>query len=213
MNRSAVTYNGQMREWLAQYKFRGNEAYGPLLARMAGWAAKAMKSELSSQRIDAPARNFRFDAVTYVPASSDRMMERGFNQAEQLALGVGAACRIPVLSLLERICHTEKQSLKSRRERIRDLQGVYGILPDSSERLITAIGNLEKKHVFKRPYFKINLRRETFGMDLLSPLRIIVVDDVYTTGSTVNACSKLIHDICTRIGRPVEVYIITWARS
>ncbi|KOR76282.1 hypothetical protein AM231_27060 [Paenibacillus solani] len=33
-NRSAVFYNGDMREWLAQYKYRGQERYAPLLVRM-----------------------------------------------------------------------------------------------------------------------------------------------------------------------------------
>lgn len=202
INRSAVAYSEQMREWLAQYKFRGNEAYGPLLARMAGWAVKAMENELKMLGATGrkhPARNFRFNAVTYVPASSDRMMERGFNQARELASGVGRACRIPVLSLLERTCHTEKQSLKSRRERIQNLQGVYGPLPNSSERLITAIRNEQKSLMFKK--------RESL------PFRIVLVDDVYTTGSTVSACANVLHNICASIGCPVEVYVITWARS
>ncbi|MGE7056818.1 hypothetical protein ACQKI4_30135 [Paenibacillus glucanolyticus] len=34
LNRSAVTYDAQMREWLAQYKYRGDERYAPLLVEM-----------------------------------------------------------------------------------------------------------------------------------------------------------------------------------
>lgn len=189
MNRSAVAYSGQMREWLAQYKFRGNEAYAPLMARMAGQAALIMKNEVS-RRIGVPERDFRFEAVTYVPSSLVRMSERGFNQAEQLASGVAAACGIPVISLLERTSHTEKQSLKSRRERIQDLEGIYKSLPDAYARLVTAARNGQN-----------------------SPVRVVLVDDVYTTGSTVNACSKVLHEIGARFGLRVEVYVITWARS
>lgn len=52
------------------------------------------------------------------------MQERGFNQAEQMALELGRRVGIPVVSLLKRTRHTDKQSFKKRSDRLDDLEHV-----------------------------------------------------------------------------------------
>lgn len=42
-NRSAVAYTSVMREWLGQYKYRGNERYAPLLGLMLDRAYLTLK--------------------------------------------------------------------------------------------------------------------------------------------------------------------------
>lgn len=44
-NRSAVAYTNEMREWLGQYKYRGNERYAPLLGLMLDRAYLTLKEE------------------------------------------------------------------------------------------------------------------------------------------------------------------------
>jgi competence protein ComFC len=117
--------------------------------------------------------------VTYVPLSGQRLEERGFNQAELFARALGNKFRLPVAPLLDRQLHTGKQSYKTRSERIHDLIGVFAINPASAERL---------------------------SADRPNP--IIIVDDVYTTGSTMNECARVIKEALPNS----RVFSLTWAR-
>jgi len=118
-------------------------------------------------------------AVTFVPASAERARERGFNQSEQMARYLGRATGIPVLPLLIRVRHGGRQSTKSRRDRLKDLRGAFEKLPGAN-----------------MPAFPD--RR---------PPAIILVDDVYTTGSTLNECARILRE---QLG--AAVFGLTWAR-
>lgn len=189
LNRSAVQYNAAMREWLAQYKFRGNESLGPLLAQMMNYAMRAMIEEL---RVKSAAPKHPFDIITFVPVSEERMLERGFNQSTTLAYGAARGARAPVIELLVRSWHTEKQSSRNRRQRLMDLNGVFEPLPDAVDKLEE---HLLSKHLTQHP------------------VRLLLIDDVYTTGSTMDTCALVLHNICRELGRPAEIYSLTWARS
>lgn len=45
------------------------------------------------------------------------------------------------------------------------------------------------------------------------PFRILLVDDIYTTGSTINACAEVLRSYEANLGMPIEIYSLTWARS
>ncbi|MOA02713.1 DNA utilization protein GntX [compost metagenome] len=190
MNRSSVAYNAVMKEWLAQYKFRGHEAYQPLMSRM---MAEAMKRMLHELNLQGGGGKFRFDAVIPVPISDERMLERCFNQAKSLAYGAAEVSKAPVLEILQRT-HTEKQSFKSRRERMESMMGIYAPSTDALQSLNTMM--LKKK------------KRCSDGS-----IRLLIVDDVYTTGSTLDACAATLQMLCQAIGVTSEIYSLTWARS
>lgn len=194
MNRSSVAYSASMRHWLAQYKYRGHEVYSPVLSRMMGRAMEQMKEELKLRRVT-------FDGVVFVPLSEARWRERGFNQAEELAKGAALAggrvgSGLPLLNLLMRSRHTDKQSFKSRNERLKNMQGVFQALPDAVEQLGRIISGS---------------RRTSFSHSEV--IRLLLVDDVYTTGSTINACAAVLQNICGQLGFSAEIYSLTWARS
>ncbi|MFS1514810.1 ComF family protein, partial [Chengkuizengella sp. SCS-71B] len=170
-SRSAVEYNDIMREWLALYKYRGDERIEDLFIKMVDYAYQFLLTST-------PLKNYPINCFTYIPLSEQRLQERGFNQAERFAKGLSRLHQIPVVKLLQRVRHTEKQSVGSWSNRFSNIQGAF------------VINEKELK--------RINKGRV---------MRIIVIDDVYTTGSTLNECAKVITSYL-----PAKVYGVTWAR-
>ncbi|WP_135552046.1 ComF family protein [Paenibacillus cymbidii] len=148
-SRSAVRYDEAMRHLLARYKYRGDEALLALFARM---LRKPYEAHISSPQLQGG-----FDCITYVPLNAGRLEERGFNQAEQMASALGSGVGVPVLPLLLRVRHTDKQSFKSRRERLADLSGAFAVDGGGMAELAATLAD--------------NRRRR---------IRVAVVDDVYT---------------------------------
>ncbi|MFD0673642.1 ComF family protein [Cohnella sp. GCM10027633] len=178
--RCAVRYDDAMKDWLALYKYRGQERLGAVLAAMAAFALERLEDSLLA---DAPAdptpltsAHPIFQAITSVPLSRERLAERGFNQAERIARHLSEWYRIPYRPLLRRVRHTEKQSLKSRRSRVTDMRGIFAL--EDTNAIAPPAGN------------------------------ILLLDDVYTTGSTMNECSRVLREASSLS----TVYGITWAR-
>ncbi|WMX55465.1 ComF family protein [Peribacillus sp. R9-11] len=151
INISLFHYNEFLKDMIAKYKYRGDyalaEAFVPFL-----------KDKL---------KDMDFDLVTFIPLSNERLMERGFNQAQALTDLLG----LNTVELLTRL-HTEKQSKKSREERI-SLPQVFQVT---------------------KP-------------DLLKQKSILIVDDIYTTGSTLRHAAKAL-----KTAGATEVSSITLAR-
>lgn len=176
MNRSAVAYDPRMRDWLAQYKYRGQERLGPVLAEMMLPVCQGLSKELGGET---------WDAVTYVPISQERAMERGFNQAEQMARRMAAAHKLPLHGMLRRTRHTGKMSFKTRRERLHDAKTLFAVSLEGRRELQSMIAQGRTAH-------------------------IMLVDDIYTTGSTAAACAEALQEAGQG---QLRIYVLTWARS
>ncbi|MCM3134937.1 ComF family protein [Paenibacillus polysaccharolyticus] len=177
-----------MKEWISMYKFRGDERYAPLLTAMLTQAFQAMSEELAlicEKETRKPL--WRPDAVTYVPVSDERLAERGFNQAEQLATGLAIAAGLPCVDLLQRQINTGKQSFKSRAERFETMKHAFSIKYDEFD-----FSQL-------RSYNK--------------PFKLLLMDDIYTTGSTLDACGQVILHAASKASVTLEIYTLTLARS
>ncbi len=191
-NRSAVQYSSEMREWLAQYKYRGNERLELLLAQMMFPAFIAVTKEAEKQSFLTQLSPIPiWDAVTFVPVSSERAEERGFNQAERFASILANQHQLPLYDLLVRERHTGKQSFKTRLERMKDTQRLFHANPHAMALL--------QNDVLSSP-MKAQSRS----------IRILLVDDIYTTGSTIGACAAALHQ---HSEVPLDIYSLTWARS
>lgn len=150
-NRSLYRYTDFTKEVVAKFKFRGDYVLAEVFAKDLSQALQA----------------FQYDYIVPIPLSEERLYERGFNQAEALIHASG----FESTQLLSRI-HTEKQSKKSRSERIH-IEQVFKLETD------------------------LNLNSKT----------ILLIDDIYTTGSTLRHAAKIFKD-----NGAAKVYSFTLAR-
>ncbi len=144
-------YNDAMKNSIAAFKYQSKKEYSTFyIHEMLRHYRKAIQG-------------LSIDAILPVPIHRSKYLERGYNQAELLAKGIGKELKLPVYSkLLIRNKKTLPQKNLSDRERFENLS-----------------------HAFE-------MRVEDLKIDLKSIKKVLLVDDIYTTGSTVEACSILL---------------------
>jgi len=121
-------------------------------------------------------------ALVPVPVAGKRKRFRGFNQAELLAEGLAKVLGLQVVHLLKRVQNTVPQSKLSRKER--------------KENLLQSMEWDEK---------------EESSLPVL-PKCVAIVDDIYTTGATMEACAQVlaehgisgIYGVCICLGSASE---------
>jgi len=150
---------GLLARGITGLKYKGEKALarelGPLLDR--GYTGELMHEA---------------QAITYVPLSSEKLADRGFNQARLLATFLGRKVDLPVIKTLRKTKVTSPQAELGRKERLVNVRDCFDVI---------------------RP---------------ISVDSILLVDDVFTTGSTVNECSKVL-----KLGGAKRVFVATLARS
>lgn len=116
-----------------------------------------------------------------VPLHHSREEEREFNQSWELCLRLSSLTGIPAAKALIRTRATDSQARLRRHERLKNLRGVFAMQPPR----------------FWQP--NIDLRGR----------RILLVDDVFTTGATTNECARVLR----REGGVEKVVVITTTRG
>ena len=132
------------------------------------------------------------DVVVPVPLHWWRRTQRGFNQARLLALEVGARFGLPVaLRLLRRGRATSSQTGFSRLGRQANVRGAFAVR--------TAwVGQSGVRRLAAR----------LLGAHGLLGKRVLVIDDVMTTGSTAHECAHTLRE-----AGAAEVLVATIARA
>ena len=113
-----------------------------------------------------------------VPLHRKRLRHRHFNQAEEISRALAKHTGLPVLKALRRTRQTETQTLLSRKQRMENLRGAFEITRHG-RRWIES-----------------------------SPDGAVLIDDVLTTGSTVNECAKTLRRAGFR-----KVFVVTVMRG
>jgi len=105
-------YKDELRKSLHRYKFAGAAAYGRIYA------------EFIAKSIDENA--ISCDIISWVPVSTRRLRERGYDQSEIIARALADVLDIPCVKLLCKTKENKRQSsLNSKEERKRNVTGVY----------------------------------------------------------------------------------------
>ncbi|WP_025336803.1 ComF family protein [Paenibacillus sabinae] len=204
MAMAAKVQPGRVAAAVGQYFRVLPEGWKVLLSRLSFPAASSPHPPLPVYAArSGNARGWKADLLVPVPVSGVRLAERGFNQAERQARFLSARRNIPVMELVVRAHHTEKQSFKTRAERLADMRRAFVPSP-------VWTSEFAEKLLFSA--------RSTSGNTshfaaCSPPLKIIIVDDIYTTGSTIRACADVLQKMVSSAGREAEVYSLTWARS
>ncbi len=144
-------YDDAMKKSIAAYKYHSKKEYSNFYIHEMLRLYSAALHKLA------------LDAIIPVPIHRSKYLERGYNQAELLAKGIGRDLKLPVLTkLLIRNKKTLPQKKLSNKERWKNLSEAFAF---NEQFLNTGTTSIKK---------------------------VLLVDDIYTTGSTVEACSNVL---------------------
>jgi ComF family protein len=144
------TREGRMTKLIYRFKYNGIKEIGSKLGRI--YAITLTESGFMDD----------IDLIVAVPLHPKKERKRGFNQSMVLAEAIAEVSGRPVSSdALVRVARTETQTVRSRVERWKNVEGMFAAGDCSL---------LENKH-------------------------FLLVDDVITTGSTIDACATVLNAI------------------
>ena len=117
-----------------------------------------------------------YDFLLPIPLHTNRLRQRGFNQAEQIAQGVAQVWGVPVRTdILFRIKDTVPlSSLESQEERMKNIVGAF----------------------------------EVQSPDSIQGRKILLIDDIFTTGTTITEALKVL-----QVASPDCVDVLTLTRT
>lgn len=122
------------------------------------------------------------DWIVPVPLHWRRQLERRYNQADLIATALSKRLGVPKVSLLVRTRHTESQTTLPRYARATNVEGAFALAP--------------------------RWRRWLAGTGTLSQRRVLLVDDLLTTGATLGNCARTLKQAGIQ-----EVYAAVAARA
>lgn len=114
-----------------------------------------------------------FDLITFAPLHRRRLAERGFNQAEILAEETAKKLKLTCETTLVKVKSTKRQVGLTGQKRRKNLTGVFKV---TKSLRATIVAKQSKVH----------------GVQSIRRKKILIVDDITTTGTTLNECAKVL---------------------
>lgn len=110
---SPFSYSGRFKTAVKRMKFNNHPEYSKKLV--------FPMAETINKNIE----NMDFDYITYVPMHKRKFNQRGYNQAELLAIDLGKLLNIPCADVLIKIKDNKEQHTCPKKERNQNVKGVY----------------------------------------------------------------------------------------
>lgn len=137
-------YEGAVRESLLRFKFKDASGYSKTYGKL---LCTCIRENLAG----------KYDLISWVPLSSKRLKERGYDQSMLLAMAAALELDDVAVCTLEKVKDVEKQS---------------------------TVGSAEKRRA------NISGAYRAGDPELVGGKRILLIDDIVTTGSTLSECAK-----------------------
>lgn len=151
------SYNEAMKKSIYRFKYANRREYKKFYAKE---ICRCLGREI---------RGFHADAILPVPLHKKRQRQRGYNQAELIAVQVGVELGIPVYAkILQRSRDTKPLKTMGRTERENNLKKAFKLWEND---------------------VKLN--------------KVIIIDDIITTGSTINEAAAVLREAGVR-----EIYFV-----
>jgi len=155
---------GKLQEIVHLLKYGGKRSLGERLGREVGELMLLNPDFLSP------------DCLVPVPLNKLKQRERGYNQAQSICTGISEVTRIKIeRSLIVRRRYTQSQTELDRSRRRENVEGAFAV-------------NLDNRLAL--PGKRANGEPAGIANGTLTGLSIVLVDDVITTGATVEACAR-----------------------
>ena len=165
---SPLWYEGAVRASFHRFKFKGRSGYAQVYGRL---TAQCVRDHLSG----------RYDLITWVPLSPERLKKRGYDQAMLLACATALELGDVAVETLRKVRDAEAQS---------------GLAGGAGARRANVLGAYQAADP------------ELVAGRLVEGKRVLLIDDVITTGATISECARTL-----RTAGAADVLCATLART
>jgi len=179
----AGNYQGIIQKLIKNFKYRFNYNLGQSLGKFLNLFLLNLlkKSQLQNIPIEIPFLNSKKETLLVpVPLHKRRHRWRGFNQAAILADSLSAQFQIKINHQLVRTRYQKAQAKLNRKTRLANLHNAFAWVTLTSPRYPQ----------FCEAKIKKNLKLK----NNLKNYNILLVDDVVTSGATLNECARILKD-------------------